>query len=147
MITESAKFFIEKTIPHNHLLTDEFNQILLLYGYVQEYMDSAKKIEEFYSEVLRESEKVKYGDLTFFYELLQRNEEPFKNITFKMKQYHGLFHSISEMEELANSLLNLINNEFKNMEIKIDFLEYSECFLYYVERIRIHTNMLLELQK
>jgi hypothetical protein len=110
-------------------------------------MNAAQDIENFYIEVLNNAENVRYGDLHFFYEVLKKNHQSFTEITSQMKQNHGVFQSIDEMEDLANLLLNLINNEFKDMEIKIDFLEYSECFLYYVERIRVHKHILEELSQ
>ena len=62
-------------------------------------------------------------------------------ITEKMKSVK----SIHEMEVQTDALFELIELTFVNMSIKADFLEYSQGFYHYIERIKIHQDVLQKL--
>lgn len=128
-------------IDHEHVLTPEVVQLSMLYGYVEEYFDDIKLLIKFYNEVKDYSSDLRYGDLGFFRELLANNYDKFIAITDKMESVNNL----DDIEIYTATLFEFIESTFANTHIRIDFLEYSQSFHYYVERIKVHKDVLQKL--
>lgn len=137
----------ENILDHKHILTDEVIQLNLMYNYLNEYVEETRGFVDFYKEVKEYAFNLKYGDLEFFSELLENNYKTFKEITDKMLQRESIMQSIDEMEKNANDLLAFIEKAFANTHIKADFLDSAWCFIYYVDRIKVHRDAIIKLQK
>lgn len=141
----SIRRLAEKIVEHKHILTDEVVQLSIIYDYLDKYANNTKTLVEFYEEVKEYAFNLKYGDLGFFRDLLESNYKTFKELTDKMQQRDSITESIDEMEQNAKALLAFIEKAFANTNIKTDLLEYSQNFIYYVERLKLHRNALLKL--
>lgn len=131
----------QNIIAHEHILTDKVVQLTILYNYLEEYFKDIELLIKFYKEVKDYASDLRYGDLDFFRKLLHNNYDKFIAITEKMKSVK----SIHEMEVQTDALFELIELTFVNMSIKADFLEYSQGFYHYIERIKIHQDVLQKL--